>query len=1683
MSLPTPSRNERRTADLLSELESIASVMVPEWRGAGVDGDFGNAFFNIAARLAGEVTERIDQTPERDPVAFFSMLDLPADAPYPARVPLVFVLGEKQEKPVLAPAATQVSATTDRGNVIFETARPLKLTPARLKVMAAVDGDDDRIELAPTGFVELEPPAELPDFVMSSFAGTGSRTIQVEPAEGLEENDLVRIKDVVYRLGEGKDGLFALQDPLETDVDQGAPVEKITRFETFRLRNLQEHLVYLGHAELLNLESQSSIIVDFAPASVAAQLVDVTWELYGTPEGGEQGWTAVIAEIGNVAGQLILRKTWKGSVDEAKVDGEKSRWLRARHANDISGAVSAGTRVRTIGIRVETGHNAVADQAEGSSTIKLAFHNATPLPLTTRFLPFGPEPQRFDTFALAAPEALSKEGASVKLHVRLPDASILAMDVAQTTDGPTRAYTVAGNGQLQVLAFDENDDALMWQELGQPEPPDVAASGADDGDGADPTLAKLELDARTSPQAIQLDPTSGTVDLVVGRDRRGALWAHQISISGDTFESGPWIALMAPGDDQLDDPEAHHPDLVLLRRDETSTVPSYAALLLTVSGDKLRRLALSFSGGAIAGEDWKDVTPQNASSAPTFGPATRIVPVLGTTWPTPGAFPHEILVLDDNGALWTGEVHIGALSSVDWQKVELPTGSPNAIPVASPGVRPAAARPVDELVVFAAKEADGKFAPFVLRAGTDDLFVGDPNKPLTYPSPFQCHPTALGVSALGSILGTNRDGEKVASLWTIDSEDGLLAELPVPAINAAVPPRGMLFPLEGAVTIVTNGKAETIQRRIQTERVDLAVHHAIIVAAPAEGAHFVEPDVANNASQAVFPTSPVITAGGNVVFSLSGDAEISPGTEPQTGDWKLWPSDGDFTGTADQTTPAELTVTHGSPNNNDELVIGGRRYSITGLVSGVATLDADIPLNLMPQVPYSVLRAGTGVVVTVIDEHMKSLMLLTGASQAPSSNSLVYARQDGGVPAPRRRSIELANRTNGEDWILLEGSWSTPPSTAALQADLFPSTASTWSPQTYERGYQNPELAWEYHNGASWRRLEDDFVDSTNHLSRTGDVKFKVPSDLNPGEVAGQKDYWIRARLVGGDYGRPQFKVVSDDDNGTITQTINVDTSKLQPPEITRINASFTMDELGLPELVLVKNNLDLRNQTQAMQVTDAEIELFEGARGVNGDATQRVLYLGFTKPFDVRPLSIFVDAEEQDRDVVLEFEVRDQNTWRHVAAEDGTHGFHRRGFVDVTVDIAPSQARLFGEDLHWLRVRQRDADAAWAPTLRGLFVNAGLAEQAKTVEQELLGSSTGEPGLRFTLANAPVLPDSLRLRVRESLSDEDRAALAAGDDERDEDEKRVTRDDVLTPTDDWWVLWERVDSFIDHGRDARVFRLDPKTGEIRFGDGTDTKTPPPGRDNVRAMKYQTGGGVAGNVEAFTIESLKSAVKAVETVANPIEAAGGTDAPPLDVQIASAPSRLRRGGQAITPPDIEALAVASSPEIVRARCLRPASAGAPIRVAVVMRSGERCPQLTLAERDELAARIRDAAWGALGEDDLEVRSPDFVRVRVDVELRATAASEIAALEDAARTRLRELLDPVEGGPDGDGWPFARRIWNSDVLRALSEMPGLDRIESVQVEPETELEQMSEFAVVCAEEDDLRVVLTLGEGER
>lgn len=180
-------------------------------------------------------------------------------------------------------------------------------------------------------------------------------------------------------------------------------------------------------------------------------------------------------------------------------------------------------------------------------------------------------------------------------------------------------------------------------------------------------------------------------------------------------------------------------------------------------------------------------------------------------------------------------------------------------------------------------------------------------------------------------------------------------------------------------------------------------------------------------------------------------------------------------------------------------------------------------------------------------------------------------------------------------------------------------------------------------------------------------------------------------------------------------------------------------------------------------------------------------------------------------------------------------------------------------------------------------------AQEGLTVEDEVLGTSCGDLDATFTLAQTPVVVDSVVIRVVER-------------------------------PDDPGQVWFPVNNLLNVGAsdNAYSYRLgEADSLTIQFGDGINGRVPP--RGAVIHARYRVGGGADGNVQDGTIDQIVdpndiymppgTQEPPILAVTNPEAASGGTDSESLDSIRENVPRSVRASDRAVSLADYEALAL------------------------------------------------------------------------------------------------------------------------------------------------------------------------------
>ena len=605
----------------------------------------------------------------------------------------------------------------------------------------------------------------------------------------------------------------------------------------------------------------------------------------------------------------------------------------------------------------------------------------------------------------------------------------------------------------------------------------------------------------------------------------------------------------------------------------------------------------------------------------------------------------------------------------------------------------------------------------------------------------------------------------------------------------------------------------------------------------------------------------------------------------------------------------------------------------------------------------------------------------------------------------------------------------------------------------------SPDLAlnFEYWNGRKWAELgrtspmgvsgvqgQFNFLDSSGAFTRSGAISFDRPTDLVEAEVGGQKNFWIRARINAGNYGAPgSYELIGQN-------WVFKEDRPLRPPCLKSLVFKYVREPKPIAHCMSF-NDFQYRDHIDDLNTPYVFFQPFLPDQ----DGTP-ALYLGFDARFPQQAINLYFELDDVaagggeqlggsapgalEEDLVQKgprvvWEHWDGGRWADLLPQDRTYGFTRSGYLTFNGPRNFEKRSVFDSEAWWLRARLETGSYDLPPVLRAVLVNAVDAINGVTVE-EVLGSSDGSIDQSFTLANAPILAGpELWVLEPDAPTSADRGIIL-----REEGPEAIEPDADGAGS---WVRWHEVESFFDSQASARHYLCDPIKGEVTFGDGRKGWVPPVARDSIKC-EYRLGGGVAGNVGANTLTVLKQSIAFVQNVTNPFAAQGGADPESIEEAKRRGTFAIKNRDRAITTEDYESLALAASRRVARAKCVQ-ASDGS-ISLLLV-------PKAERGNGDARAIPSRDLIDRVASYIDkrrlitarVNVGKPKLMPVSLELTISLKAGATADRVKADVKEKVKTLLNPLHGGPKGEGWPFGRAVGKADLYPVVEGVDGVDRI--------------------------------------
>ncbi len=555
--------------------------------------------------------------------------------------------------------------------------------------------------------------------------------------------------------------------------------------------------------------------------------------------------------------------------------------------------------------------------------------------------------------------------------------------------------------------------------------------------------------------------------------------------------------------------------------------------------------------------------------------------------------------------------------------------------------------------------------------------------------------------------------------------------------------------------------------------------------------------------------------------------------------------------------------------------------------------------------------------------------------------------------------------------------------------------------------------------------------DTTEALTKLGrgEIQFKCPEDLKSCIVNGQENYWMRFRIIDGNYGEDSSVTYEDAGyvpNTTIPiQKAIIKNASYNPPLLKELKIQYIYNKPSdgkLPNMIIAENNFIMSDKTDEC-IANEPFKIFTAC-----DDTQPSFYLAFDEDISNLPISLFfpLEGDQIGAKPVVAWEYWNGRNWLTLSVNDAIRDFTRREIQQINMPSDVEKCAIFGAEYYWIRARLEEGSYKVFPKINAVYLNAVWAVNSNTLQGEILGSSNGEPSQTFEFSRTPVLSGQI-VKIQETLG-------------RDE-----------------WVTWEEVQTFSVSRADSRHYMLDSESGLLTFGDGVNGMIPPAGRDNIRC-DYRHGGGVLGNVSAGSISKIWDNLPGIDSISNPIAADGGFDQEGLEDAKARGPYTLKNRDRGVTCEDIEWLVREVAPKIAIVKCFPTMdreldfTPGKAI-VIVVPEYDNPKPvpsQELLNEIDEYLSERISTVLLRENEPMLEVMGPDYIRVGVEADIEYTNPGSGKIIEGRVIDNLKQFLNPLHGGQDRKGWTLGKNLFISEICSEIQNTPGVDFIKDITI---------------------------------
>jgi predicted phage baseplate assembly protein len=404
--------------------------------------------------------------------------------------------------------------------------------------------------------------------------------------------------------------------------------------------------------------------------------------------------------------------------------------------------------------------------------------------------------------------------------------------------------------------------------------------------------------------------------------------------------------------------------------------------------------------------------------------------------------------------------------------------------------------------------------------------------------------------------------------------------------------------------------------------------------------------------------------------------------------------------------------------------------------------------------------------------------------------------------------------------------------------------------------------------------------------------------------------------------------------------------------------------------------------------------------------------------------------ANVQNQSVHLTWQIWNGTEWQTIQVDDRTNGLAKSGLCVLTgmekaveenfSKLTDVKKRPDTDPLFWVRVFVQNIKGEFyeiVPQVNAIQLNTVMAQHRIIVSNEE-NESTGLPLQYITFNKTPVLKNTVNVSINNTI-------------------------------------WTEVVDFDNSSPDDYHFVVDYEKSALQFGDGEYGYIPPEGEKIV--VSYRFGGGIRGNVLTCSIDHFESTPPENIKVQNYLKGSGGTEPETVDQALDRARRQRKIPTRCISETDIQFL-VNKVPGI-RVDRTKVLFGYHPVYNTIKM-PGAITVVVVPYNRDTNALPIPSKGFinkiksflnnFRLICSDITIVAPIYITISVSAQLRIKPKKNQNIIQDIAIQKIDNYLNPILGGPDGEGWPFGRDVYKNDLVALLQKIDGVSGVNNVQI---------------------------------